>query len=152
MAGRHLLSWGGAYTDEPCYMALRRYDDYRHICDVRLGITFVFAKDSFTNGLAVVGWSVPYALATWSIAELLLRGRRWLMATAFTTLSGVALWFLLAVSLNGYGCAFGFGGFDCAGWMEELGLQALFMGWTLPVLALVGTAWVAVLRRRRGDS
>ena len=148
-------SWYRAYSPLSCYEALPRSTEWPPaVCDPRFDLTFVFIKDSVANIIAVLG--APAAIMALVLAltwQLILRARVGL-ATAFSFLAFLALWAFLIwwFDHSPYQCAFGFGGFGCSGVIENFGLNAVFLGWVAPLVALICTPVVGRLTRKKRNS
>jgi hypothetical protein len=147
--------WVRAYSPLTCYDSLPRVSSWPPaICDLRFDLTFIFIKDSPANIGAVLG--VPAALVTLLLALTwrLILGSRVAAATAFSVSASLALWAFLIwwLDRSPYLCAFGFGGFGCSGLIENVGLNVVFLGWLLPLAALIGAPVVGRLARKNRDA
>jgi hypothetical protein len=144
-------AWFLAYSPEPCYRALYgRSDEFPpYFCDFRLGMTFVFRRDSPLNIVAVLGWAIPYVITVWIVSLSLFRKLGVLGSTLFATTASAVLWLLLIWSLDRapYLCAFGFGGSSCSGFLSNLGFNIVFLGWVIPVASLLGIPIISKMQR-----
>jgi hypothetical protein len=145
MAIACLTAWALAYSPLSCYEALPQITEWPpQVCDLRFGMTFVFIINSPENVLAVVGVAAAYAFSVSAVALLLLLHSGIVAGTAFAGPAFGLLWLILVWTLDRtpYACAFGFGGVGCSGFLGTLGLYAVFLGWLLPGVAIVGTPFL----------